>query len=232
MRIKETTSQAVSGAVQVRKIDPDKEVSTRGPLSIHPVTMYTCIIRPAPVSPDYTTRHFYFSPNNPPPTIPNITSGGVFCHDIFFGETDSPLFPRLEEIPQHFALWNYRDNSFVDTDGNGKEDINDEIQTRLLDEYSISREVKLFSVFKWDNIVKTSDADNTLSILGYFMIPFIDTTTGQGFCPNQDRYNGSDPLFRVLKEYIGVDTEGVYIGEREAMATINENGEVIKPIRI
>ena len=60
------------------------------------------------------------------------------------------------------------------------------------------------------------------------MSPFIDTATGQGFCPDQDRYNGSDPLFRVLKEYIGVDTEGVYIGEREASATVNENGEVVR----
>ena len=234
LTLKETTSGATSGSVQIRKIDPDKEVSTRGPLSIHPATMYTCVSRFGPsnaasfFSLDYVKFHFYYSPNNPPPTIPNTSDGRFFCHDMLFGEEDSPLFPRLEEIPQHFAIWNYRDNRFVDTDGNGKEDINDEIQTRLLDEYSISREVKLFSLFKWPNVIATSEGDNNLTILGYFMIPFIDTNTGQGFCPDQSRYNGSDPLFRVLKEYIGVDTEGIYIAEREALAFTDEEGERVE----
>ena len=85
-----------------------------------------------------------------------------------------------------------------------------------------------FHLFKWPNVIATSESDNNLTILGYFMIPFIDTNTGQGFCPDQSRYNGSDPLFRVLKEYIGVDTEGIYIAEREALAFTDENGERVE----
>ena len=231
LTIVETTSGSKTGSVQVRKIDPDKEETSRGPLSIHPVSQYTCIQRFGEVtsvslsSLDFVRYHFYYSPNSPPPSIPNTTQNRIFCHDIFFGEIDSPLLPRLEEIPEHFAVWNYRDNRFVDTDKNGKEDINDAIQTRLLDEYSVNREVKIFSLLRWPNVINTTDeGSTTVPIVGYFMIPFINTTTGEGFCPKQENYNGNDPLFRVLKDYIGVDTEGVYLSERESLAVTNDSG--------
>ena len=94
-----------------------------------------------------------------------------------------------------------------------------------MDEYSVNREVKIFSLLRWPNVINTSDeGSSTVPIVGYFMIPFINTTTGEGFCPKQENYNGNDPLFRVLKDYIGVDTEGVYLAERESLAVTNDSG--------
>jgi hypothetical protein len=52
------------------------------------------------------------------------------------------------------------------------------------------------------------------------MVPFSDKT-GKSFCPTQTEFNGADPLFNLLKEYMD-DTEGLYLAEKEA-ETIQDN---------
>jgi hypothetical protein len=237
-RIVELTSGASSDFIQLRKFEPTTATQTiTGPLKIHPASMYTCITRAGQaVSGGFNFNqalrlHFFFSPNNPPPSLPPLGTGQVYCHDIEeFGINDSPLYPRLELIPEHFAVWDFRDPRFVDTNGNSKEDINDQLQTRLAVEYGINREVKIFGVLRWPNVIPTTSSSGSSStstqapIMGYFMQPWVNPTSGTGFCPGQAHYNGTDPMFRVMKETVGVDTEGIYLSLREPLVITNPDG--------
>jgi hypothetical protein len=46
------------------------------------------------------------------------------------------------------------------------------------------------------------------------MTPWINPTTKKGYCPTQSDYNSpvSNPVFKVLREVVGVDTEAFYYG--------------------
>ena len=239
-KIVETTSGSDSSTFQVRRLIEDTSVDFTGPLAVHHVSQYTCMTRSGTSDGinfswlNALRLHYYFSPNNPPPSLPPVTNGQVYCHDInIYGLTDSPLYERLEHIPHHFSVWNYRDTRFVDTDGNGKEDINDILKQRLLDEYNITKEVQIFGTLKWPNVIPVSDSGGSTDstgdnpILGYYMIPWVNSTTGKGFCPTQEHYNGTDPMFRVMKDYIGIDTEGIFLAEREALSMLDAEGNTI-----
>ena len=243
-KIVEITSGSKSSSFQVRRLDDTTTDDFTGPLSVHHVAQYTCMTRSGTsdgVNFNWTNAlrlHYYYSPNDTPPSLPPITNGQVFCHDInTYGLADSPLFERLENIPHHFSVWNYRDTRFVDTDKNGKEDINDILKNRLLNEYGVSKEVQIFGTLKWPNVIPVTDAgtssDSASSdnpIVGYYMIPWVDGETGKGFCPTQDNFNGTDPMFRVMKDFIGVDTEGIFLAERESLSMLNSDGaSVIAP---
>ena len=240
-KIVETTSGSDSSSFQVRRLEEDNSVDFTGPLSVHHVSQYTCITRSGTsdgINFNWTNAlrlHYYYSPNDPPPSLPPITQGQVYCHDInIHGLSDSPLYERLENIPHHFSVWNYRDTRFVDTDANNKEDINDILKQRLLDEYSITKEVDIFGTLKWPNVIPVSDSGSSSDsaggdnpILGYYMIPWVNSTTGKGFCPTQENYNGTDPMFRVMKDYIGIDTEGIFLAERESLSMLDSSGSTI-----
>ena len=234
-RVVELTSGATSDYVQLRKFAaaPVNQTIT-GPLKIHPASMYTCIQRAGLASPggfnfnQALRMHYFFSPNSPPPSLPPLGTGQVYCHDIEeFGINDSPLYPRLELIPEHFAVWDFRDPRFVDTDQNQKEDINDQLQQRLALEYGINREIKIFGVLRWPNSIPVPGIPppTSVPIMGYFMQPWVNPLSGTGFCPGQAHYNGTDPMFRVMKEVVGVDTEGIYLSEREPLVIIGDNGQ-------
>ena len=113
----------------------------------------------------------------------------------------------------------------MDTDGNTKSDINDDLQKRILDEYNVTRNVNMFMLFRWPNVVAFGSgpsSNGSAQSIGYIMQPWTSAITGRAFCPTQEHYNGTDPLFRVMKEAIGVDTEGLYIGEREPLVMVND----------
>jgi hypothetical protein len=136
----------------------------------------------------------------------------------------------LKLIPQHFSVWDINDPRFADTDGNGKEDINDILQRRLFNEYGVNTPLKIFGVLNWPNVIpfptggSSSSSSGTAPKMGYFMQPWVNSQTGTGFCPTQAHYNGSDPVFRVMKEHIGVDTEGMFLSEREPLVIANSDG--------
>ncbi len=229
-RLVETTSGAASNEFQIRVFNyqPDPAPPT-GPLKVMAVSQYSCITRAGQSTPDgfdFTQAlrlHYYFAANKLPPSLPPLNSGQIFCHDInTYGLNDSPLFPRLELVPEQFAVWDDSDPRFVDTDGNGKEDVNDDIQKRLLDEYSVSRNVKIFMNLPWPNVA--GSGTGVTPKLGYVMQPWTNSLTGRAFCPTQEQYNGTDPLFRVMKEIIGVDTEGLFISEREPLVVVGNGG--------
>lgn len=193
------------------------------PLKIMPVSMYTCLTRSTSTVDGSTfflewfRVHYLFASNANPPSLPPGTMSTV-CHDTTsFGNNDSPLTPRLELIPQHFAVWDESDPRFVDSDGDGRADINAQIEKLLLERANISRTLNSFVPLAWQNMPSISgfNESQTNPNLGFFMQPWIDAVSGKAFCPTQENYNGNDPIFNIMKEIVGVDTEALYLAESE-----------------
>lgn len=240
-RIVENTSGAVSDEFQIRRFDYDPNVSeiSKGPLHIMGISMYSCIQRqgiPGVQGIDFTLAlrmHFFFAANKQPPTLPPTNDGSIFCHDIqqYADLNDSPLYERLELIPLHFTLWDESDPRLADTNGDSIPDVNDDLKQRLLDEYNINvTTLDIFKPLPWPNVVPITSGSGgspTAPLMGFFMIPWIDANSGLGFCPTQDHYNGNDPTFRVMKEVVGVDTEGLYLAEREPLVISGTDGGLI-----
>lgn len=238
LTLMETTSGAKSDSVQIVKFTPDIAIPVLGPLKNAPISQYTCIVR------DFTTDsnngdnyyesayrlHFYYHPRIPPtPIQPGVSN--LFCHDRFnplYGETDSELYPRLENIPGVFNLWDTSDPRFYDNNGNTILDVNDIIlqKTRNFGG-SIAAGTNFFNTFTWPGSPDVSeDAGNatTSQSIGYFMAPWIDQTTFKSYCLTSTHYNSDIPLYKALRDIIEVDTEGLYIGEKAAETVLDQNG--------
>lgn len=210
-------SEATSDAFQIYRIPaPDNNPGPVGPLKIMPISQYTCVQWAGSVGANLSydamvKMYFYFPSNQEPLPVVNPTGGddavNVYCHDLqLYGVNDSPLLPRLELRPQHFSLWDFSDTRLADLNLNDNADINETIVTRLQTEFNVSnpnlRVFNLFPILTRPNTNQTSG--------GFFMVPWINPTTGRGFCPKQANYNGTDPVFKILKDVVGVDTEGIY----------------------
>ncbi len=233
----EKTSGAKSNSIQLIKFSTDVTLPIIGPLKNAPISQYTCLVRE--FSEDSVTGdiyfdsayrlHFYFIPRVPPKPITPGNSN-LICHDIFnplYGKTDSDLYPRFESIPGVFNLWDTTDPRFYDNNGNGAIDINEAIiqKTRNLGG-TIAASSKFFTPFSWPGSPE-ADADagnnaNSTQPLGYFMPPWIDQSTFKSYCLNNTHYKSSNPLFKALGDYLGTETEGLYVGEK-APETITDN---------
>lgn len=239
----EKVSGAKSDSIQIIKFSPNTNISLLGPLKNVPISQYTCMVR------DYSTDdtgdiyydsayrlHFYFIPRIPPSPIPAGESIYI-CHDIFnpaYGPIDQELFPRFEQLAGVFNLWDITDPRFYDNNGNGSVDINELIiQKTKQFGGSIPSSTNFFQQFSWlgspeiikDKSTASSGQSTTLQNLGYFMAPWIDQTTFRSYCLNSSHYNSSNPLFQAMRDIIGVDTEGLYIGEKSPEAITNSSGE-------
>lgn len=222
----EQSSQAQSNSVQIVKFSEDVQTPILGPLKLNPITQYACLIRE--YSTDSNTgdiyfdnayrMHFYFQPRTPPtPVAAGIAN--LICHDIFnplYGPQDNELFPRFEESPATFTLWDSSDPRFYDNDGNGVAEVNDMIRQKVV-HYggSIPAGTVFFNPFSWAGAPElTTEAGNSSSManLGNYMAPWIDQNTYQSYCLTNAHYQLNNPLFRALGDVIQVDTEGLYIG--------------------
>jgi hypothetical protein len=239
-KIKETGSGAVSNEFQIRRVDPpqDDGSDTSTPLKIMPVSQYTCLNRTGSLQNgtqcgeisgndelfNCGTREFYYfaSNNAPPPMSPGAHF--ILCHDPQFGKDDSPLFPRLELLPQHMAMWDQSDIRFADQNGDSRPDINQMIQDRLAEDFGVTRTINIFGLFTWPNRPATEGGTVTPPNVGFYMQPWIDSQTGRGFCPKQEQYNGNDPVFKIMKEVVGVDTEGIYLSVKQPEASDQQEG--------
>ncbi len=230
-KLREVSSGATSNEFQIRRVEPenDENGGTRTPLKITPVSMYTCIDRSGSCGllqdPDEIyvcgfRRFFYFPSNSTPLSMPPGNQF-VICHDTQFGINDSPLIPRLELIPQHYSLWSLSDIRFADQDDDKSPDINRMIKDRLVSEFNDARNINIFGLFNWPNRPSGGGQSSAPAApnVGFYMQPFVDSISGRGFCPKQTHYNGADPLFKILKEVVGVDTEGIYLAVKEPEAS-------------
>lgn len=231
MRIVEQTSGAQSDPFQIiRKDFEDDSSGPQGPLKVMPISQYTCILRSATqVEQDFffentIRQHFYFASNEEPPSLSPELTPLVTCHDPNTGVNDGPLKPRLELIPQNFAVWDLSDFRFIDVDPqNDSPDINTQIQERLAREFNVDAQVGLFGLLTWPN---TPDPEIGPQNLGIFMQAFVNSETGRAFCPGEEEYFSDDPVFQILREVVGVPTEGIYLAEKEPEALLNEDGTV------
>jgi hypothetical protein len=238
----ETASGARSNSVQIVKFSSDIPLPILGPLKNAPISQYTCMIREYATS-DTTGDvyyshayriHYYFLPRIPPnPVAPGTTN--LFCHDIFnplYGSVDDALYPRLENIPGVFNLWDSSDPRFYDNNGNSNNDVNDIIIQKAKNfGTTIPSKTNFFNEFKWPGPPEAStDGSSTTTnqslALGYFMSPWIDQTSFKSYCLNSTHYNSNNALFKALRDVISVDTEGLYIGEKAPETVTDANGNV------
>jgi hypothetical protein len=225
------TTNPSSSSIQIYRRDPDPAVlANPGVLKVTPIAQYTCITRIGPNDPtsgtffyDNSARlHFYYNDRDRPEVSP--PNPNFFCHDIEnLGYIDRPTYPRLELIPQAFSLWDNTDIRFSDVDQDGKMDINNLIMDQLLRRYGITTEVDYFVPFQWPNGPQGENAGE-IPTLGNMMRVFVNPQTGRGKCPTQEDYAGNDPSFVVLGQYVGVDTEALYIAFRQKRNLTNEDG--------
>ncbi len=235
----ESGSGVFSNSVQFRLIDsPEEREIPEGPLKIIPISQYTCVIRPnSQYSPTLDEAHystalksFYYMPagTSPMPLDETHSNRGTqFCHDIdLYGPKDSPRYERLEYIPQHFALWDSSDIRFFDQNKNQSMDINEAVSQRLFRDFGIKENFKIFFPFK----ARPDPTVENDALLGYRMNFWIRPNSTKTFCPTQNDYFGENPIFNVLKDYVGIDTEGLYMALRETIAleTKGEGQEISK----
>ncbi|MFA6239147.1 MAG: hypothetical protein WC635_17545 [Bacteriovorax sp.] len=222
-----TGTNAQSKEFQLRrKTQVTEDTSQLGALKLTPINQYTCMYYGSTsTSPDLVSRttysrvFFYFASNETPPPIPptgGTTLASVVCHDEqLHPGNDSAEYPRLEMIPQHLAMWDKSDSRFVSENSTGLT-INKTLTARLLNEYGVTtNNMDLFKLINYPNRPSSGTTSSVSIALGYMMVPFLDKS-GKAFCPTQTDFNAADqPLYNLLKEYMD-DTEGLYLGEKEA----------------
>ncbi|ATH07786.1 hypothetical protein BIY24_07440 [Halobacteriovorax marinus] len=231
LKEKGSGSEAKSKSFQIRRIEYGTgDDNDEAPLKIMPISQYTCLTRAGTqvdagnLYENAARLHYYFASNNNPPSLPP-GDPFLFCHDVNrYGNDDSPLYDRLELIPQHMALWDLSDVRFADQNSDSRSDINETIQKRLLDDYGINKTINIFGLLTWPNM---PNIEGNTPNLGYYMVPWIDPVSGRAFCPNQTNYNSDDKLFNILKEVIGVSTEGMYMAVKEAELLSNADNEPV-----
>ena len=131
----------------------------------------------------------------------------------------------------HFSLWNSQDPRFQTLEGTESPKINTLIQNDLNEMAGTSgNEINLFSKFDYQVKPPTAENETTNATLGYVMQPFINSRTNTPLCPTRDDYTSSTPLFKILGDYIGVDTEAIYFAEREPVRYLvqEESGYALK----
>lgn len=228
--ILETTSGARSDTLQIRKVSTSTSDPIMGPLRLMPVTQYTCMYIDIADSDsgnesyyDYASRlMYYFVPEVRPEAISEF-SANLYCHDIYQFGTNDPGGTRLEETPGAFTLWSKWDPRFYDTDNDGINQI-DQLIVQLVEDQgaTIDANLRLFFEFSWFSEPQISSGDSSSAptnggnvSMGYYMIPWVDQNTLKAYCPKQEHYYSDNQLFVALRELVGVDTEGLYIGKKE-----------------
>lgn len=242
----EQGSNAKSDTVQIIKDSSQVNVDLLGTLKVAPISQFTCVIRnfereeaqSGAITYWYTAgfrRHYYYLPRNAPDPLQGF-SREAFCHDVVtFGTRDDVQFPRLENTPGVFNFWDSQDPRFFNNNGTGSEfDVNDVIVQKTKNfGGSIPANSNFFARFSGLQLV-IADPDSTTTsttanqpALGFYMAPWIDTATSsfRSFCLTSEHYNNpTNPLYKAFRDVLGVDTEGLYIGEKSAEIIRDANG--------
>ncbi len=232
--INEAGLQAESDSFQFIKKDPvDPTTGPLGVLKVVPISRYNCLFRAIRLvaNGDEEAAHvgrinFFFPANEEPPIIPYSSAGEryYYCHDVqAHGVRDSSEYQRLGLEPHYLTLWDKSDLRFYETMKQGKLDINTLIEKKLKDEYNIDADINLFAPFSWPNY----PLDGATIVQGFYMVPWSDPVTGKTFCPTEKDYNSDRPEFRVLKEFIGQDTEGLYFAKKDPETVEDEDHQQI-----
>ncbi len=232
-----TGSNAQSKEFQFRRKKPAPSDEAVGALKVTPITQYTCISYSGSLSSTGVVRrladtfsrfYFYFPSNETPVPRPPVAPGHedlIVCHNEQQNPgNDSIDYPRLEEYPSAFSLWDKADSRFaVRPELGGKTGITKIIEDRLANEFPTSGIVgaSLFSALRNANAppVSASSTSNNNLVQGFIMVPFTDFVTKKSYCPSAAQLlSGNNPLWYILSDYM-VDTEGLFISEKEGEVT-------------
>jgi len=234
--LKEQFSGSKSDSVQLFLKEP-KVISSypQTPIKIMPVSQYTCLTKlasiPNPniptqvISTNVVRNHFYFASNNNPISIPPGNNFYV-CHDQINGTFDNILFPRLELRPNHMAVWDQSDPRFVASTVTPTAPVINDV---IMEKYNALVAGKAAPLTKLDIFQSLQSLSSPIakgsSRLGYYMIPFQNSQSFDAFCLTSQNYNDpSQPLHQAIGQYIGVDTEAVYIAQREPLYFPDDQG--------
>lgn len=224
----QTGSNAQTKEFQIRLQHPeDRPDYPMGALKVIPVNQYTCLTYGGKLDSsgeiyrtNYAKIFYYFNMTEIPAPMPPASGANpsmIVCHDEKQNPgDDSAMYERLELVKNHVAMWDTKDVRFTTSmNGAGKLMMNKILEERLLTEYNITANLDLFRMVSFAN-----PKFNSSSILGYMMIPFTDSRTGNSFCPTSGTYESYSPLFNLLGEYMA-DTEGLFLAEKEAETILN-----------
>ena len=233
--IKEKSTGATSTSVQLRIASDIIEDDVGGPLALMPVNQYTCLFREGGIDTstgglynDSISRfHFYFISKTRPEPLKKVSLPTVACYDFQTYGTTPINSPLLEENTDSFTVWNKMDPRFYDLDNNGVLKIHELIEQKMiLMGQPPTSTPTLFYDLNWLNGIDDGDdaagGDSTTTTLtttsanlGMYMTPFLDTTNNYtAYCPTQLQYYSSNPLFKALRELVGVDTEALYAAKQ------------------
>lgn len=238
LTVVETTSGARSTTTQIRKISNRPVDNISGPLSLMPVTQYTCMNISTATDQndpsliyynDASRLYFYYIPETTPDAMPAGIKN-LYCHDVRLNGVNDPGGDRLEQTPGVFTLWNKWDPRFYDIDGDGKMEIHNIIQRKVTEQgVTLSQTPEIFFKFKWfsapsvqNNSDGTPEASNDSGAkasdeMGYYMSPWIDNTTFRAYCPKTQHYYSNNPLFKAMRDVVGVSTEALYVAKKEGL---------------
>ena len=229
-------SLASSDSIQFHLVQPiDTSLIPDEHLKIVPMSQFSCIARPDAVyaaeirEGHYNTalrRFFYFAGNASPMALDetHTFAGQYFCHDTaLYGPTDNPIYERLEYIPKQFALWDPTDIRFLNQNQDEDVDVNKMIFDRLAERTGIVQRSKIFHPVN----LRPSISVNKEVLAGYIMNPWFYTGTSVAFCPTQAHYQGGDPLFNIIGDFVGIDTEALYAAKRERLTLTDGGGNAV-----
>lgn len=208
-----------------------------GPLALMPVNEYTCMFRVGSFDQntgeliiDKVNRfHFYFIPETRPEPLLATSLSSVNCHDLELSPTVPLNSPLLEETTGVFTVWNKSDPRFFDLDSDTVIKVNEIIRENIeLQGVKVTTTPDLFfplefpsgfddgdSVAGSDQSPSDANGSSIASILGFAMTPFIDDRTFKAFCPTRQHYYSSSPVFKAMRDIVGVDTEALYAAKQE-----------------
>jgi hypothetical protein len=232
-----------------RYIDPN-DLST-GPLKRVPVSKYTCHFFAATIDGtevdylDYAKQNYFFINRTKPDPI-TANRPLLKCHDGYreSGRTDDKAsYNRLALDPVNFMLWDLTDTRLNDVDGDGSIDINklvtEEFKERTSQQGDSSITLERFFPFNWQLRPDDSSADvestsGTSSDLGVMMTPLVEKVglVFEGKCPVQADYDGDDVALNVIGDFVGIDTEGIFMAESEPYVSESSDGSEQKIVDI
>lgn len=181
------------------------EESDIEPFFLSQVYQYSCLLfdfnPPGSTYLGTFKNFFYFSGEDFPNPIPDEYSDQVICHDRnTYGDTDSFLYPRLEEFPA-YQLWSKDNILLQDWDSDGALDINNKIR----------RETGVtYDLFMARDVIDPLWNGHPFIKLGYYLAPF-KNKDNKNFCPkfktSEDRLSG---VTEYISHYIDTDTEPLF----------------------
>lgn len=168
------------------------------PLLSQPIKQFECLIN------GNQGLLGYFIPRLPPQPIPYSNEPVIVCHNTHYGQQDGSNIPRRNEKDATFKVWDGANPLFFDQNGNGNMDVNDRI-IELANYYG----ERLPATTNFFEKLKVRGHD-----LGFIMPFFVDQTTFRSYCLKTYNYNSTNRIHKAIGNYVVVDTEGLYAGQR------------------